>query len=182
MKFALSVPRASPMGAYCSLTGFALHSHAEKAEERDLRKVGGSGWLFGKVSTLHWVSLIDVHCRQEMAKRKKKHCLIFWRCLYSLHDLITKWFPVFHASVFKFFSMTRSLFSPQTIFSYYGRKLFISNPLKADYLLNQWPLFMTIQYRLKQRTHIGSKENTKYDLRGSETDFGSSVWFKVLSF
>lgn len=70
--------------------------------------------------------------------------------------------------------MTRSLFSPQTISFYYYRELFISNP-KADYLLNQWPLFMTIQYMLKLRTHIGSKENTKYDLRGSETDFGSSV-------
>lgn len=32
---------------------------------------------------------------------------------------------------------------------------------------------MTIQYRLKLCTHIGSKENTKYDLRGSETDFGA---------
>lgn len=60
----------------------------------------------------------------------------------------------------------------QTISFYYGWVLFISNP-KADYLLNQWPLFMTIQYRLKLCTHTWGKENTKYDLRCSKTDFGA---------
>lgn len=72
----------------------------EKAEEHDLRKVGGSGWLFETVSPSNH-------------RKKKKPCIIFlWRCLYSPHDLITKRFLVFHANVFKFFSVTRSLFFP----------------------------------------------------------------------
>lgn len=69
------------MGAYCSLTGFALHSHMEKAEERDLRKVGGSGWLFEAFSTLHLVSLIDVHCRFRKQQKEKK-------ILFDIYDVV----------------------------------------------------------------------------------------------
>lgn len=103
------------------------------------------------------------HPAQHNSTHNGKARVLVEVCYFVIYLLIW-WCFLFHASILISLMWPRLVSSVLTISSHYGWKLFISNP-KADYLLNQWPLFMTIQYKLMLCTHMGSTESTKFDLR-----------------